>query len=83
MEILAAAVVEALACLELSNDAESNADSAVAAMESIVAILADSSSEERAAIAAAVDAALVRERAGRKNADAISFYKEFMDSFGI
>lgn len=83
MDRLAAAVVEAIAFLELSGDDVLDADSAVAAMESIAAALGDSTLDERAAISSAVGRALQRERDGRNSRDAIEFYENFMDSMGL
>lgn len=83
MKALATAIVEALAFLELSDDDVVDPDSAVEAMESIAATLAEGSAKERNAIAKAVKSALAHEQEGDSDPDAIEFYESFMDSMGL
>jgi len=80
MKMLAEALVEAAAFLELSGDDVVHPDAAVQAMESIVASLARASDAEKAAVLA-----YCRLRANEPSHDARrrDFYQGFGESFGL
>jgi hypothetical protein len=83
MDKLARALVNAAAFLELSGDDVVDPDSAVAAMEDIVAALAGASPEEVAALKSAASAE--REARAKRGADedTLDFFENFLENFGV
>ena len=83
MDKIARALVNAAAFLELSGDDVVDPDSAVAAMEDIVAGLVDASSDEIAALKRAAEAE--RDARAKRGADedTLDFFDHFLENFGL
>ena len=83
MDKIARALVNAAAFLELSDEDVVDPDSAVAAMEDIVAALAGASTEEIAALQrAASEERKARAKRGADE-DTLDFFDNFLENFGL
>jgi hypothetical protein len=83
MQILAKALIDAAAFLELSGEDIIHLDDAVRALESIGDTLRSASPAELSAIRAALSDLIATERAGTARADLLRFYEHFFESFGL
>src|SRR5688572_17919166 len=83
MKSLAEAVVEALFFLELSDDDVVDPDAAVAAMESLTALLQRASLEEREALFAVAVFRLAQAEARHALRHEVDFYQKFAQFFAI
>ncbi len=87
MNALARCVIEAALFLETSGDDVVDSDAAVRALESIAHELASTSEAERLALREALDELIRAEQSGpggsAPRADAIAFYRSFLENFGL
>ncbi len=87
MKALARSVIEAALFLETSGDEVVDPDAAVRALEGIAHELASSSKAERLALREVLDELIRAEQSGpggsAPRADAIVFYRSFMENFGL
>jgi hypothetical protein len=87
MKALARSVIEAALFLETSGDDVVDPDAAVRALEGIAHELASISDAERLALREVLDELIRAEQSGpggsAPHADAIAFYRSFMENFGL
>jgi citrate lyase beta subunit len=83
MKILAKALIQTAAFLELSSDDAVNPDDAVRALEDIAHTLQSASPEELVVVRDALQELAAEERAGFARADVLKFYEHFFESIGV
>ena len=83
MNILAKALIQTAAFLELSGDDAVNPDDAVRALEDIAHTLQSASPDELAAVRDALQELATEERAGFARADVLKFYEQFFERIGV
>ena len=83
MKILAEALIQAAAFLELSGEDVVTLDGSVKALEDIAHTLQSASPEELTAIREALHEMTAAERASFARSDVIRFYEQFFESFGV
>jgi hypothetical protein len=83
MQILAKALIDTAAFLELSGEDVIHPDDAVRALESIGHTLHSATPAELSAISAALSDLIAAEQAGSARADLLGFYEHFFENFGL